>query len=184
MFPGVEQRRKGFNNCIKLVFDQMEFSQAMSDAYSGLYYLSLASEKLGLIPKMPYEENYEAMYEIRFKFFRNIPAPNYINFDSYETIKETDLEFEVPELLKRAKDWMMSAKSRLAQMSSVPEDIRNTEVYSNEYLESVMKLIVRNSMNVAKISMMTMGGKTPPPKTRIFVDLTNSMNILPALEVK
>jgi len=94
------------------------------------------------------------------------------------------MELEVPELLKRAKDWMMSPKSRLAQMSSVSEDIRNTEVYSNEYLESFMKLIVRNSMNVAKISMMTMGGKTPPPKTRLLVDHTNSMNILPALEVK
>jgi len=63
MFPGVEQRRKGFNKGTRLVFDQMEFSQALTDAYSGLYYLTLASEKLGLIPKMPYEENYEAMYE-------------------------------------------------------------------------------------------------------------------------
>jgi hypothetical protein len=58
------------------------------------------------------------------------------------------------------------------------------DVYSNEYLESVQKLIVRNSLNVAKISMMTMGGKSPPKKTRLLVDLSNSINICPALEIK
>lgn len=65
---------------------------------------------------------------------------------------------------------MMNGKNRLAQMSSVGENCRNMDAYSNEYLEQVMKLIVRNSLNVAKVSMMTMGGKTPPAKTRLLVD--------------
>ena len=49
MFPMVEERRKNLKLGQKLIFDQMEFSQAMCDVYNGLYNLVVACEKLGLI---------------------------------------------------------------------------------------------------------------------------------------
>ena len=53
----------------------------------------------------------------------------------------------------------MQGKFLLAQIASLPEAVRNAQCYSNEYLSSLQKLVIRNSLNVAKISMMTMGGK-------------------------
>jgi hypothetical protein len=63
---------------------------------------------------MPYEENYEAMYGTRFKFFKNIPAPTYIPYDDYDSSKQNEQEKDVSELLKNARDWMRSGKDRLA----------------------------------------------------------------------
>jgi hypothetical protein len=78
----------------------------------------------------------------------------------------------------------MEGKATLVNMAETPIELRNGEHYPKEYLEKLQKLIVRNSLNIAKVQMMTMGGKPLPEKLRLVVDQANSMTVMPALELK
>jgi hypothetical protein len=76
------------------------------------------------------------------------------------------------------------SKDTIGKMLALPENMRNTMVYTDEYLSNLQKLTVRNSLNVVKIMMMTAGGKTLDPKMRILPDYTNSLQLCLALQIK
>ena len=149
--------------CVRLLIDEVDFANALQDVYTGLTFLSLACTTLGLIKPLPYPENEEAIYRARFKLFEKVVVPQFIKYEKFVEDRKRILDNqEAPDMLNSAKHFLMEGKATLARMAEVPVELRNGEHYSKEYLEKLMKLIVRNSLNIAKVQMMTIGGKQLP----------------------
>ena len=64
-----QQTRKKFTQPMKLLFDQIEFYQAMNDNYKGLRRFIQACHLKGIIKPLPYEGEDKLVYENRFAPF-------------------------------------------------------------------------------------------------------------------
>ena len=89
------------------------------------------------------KQSYDTRFDV-FKKYCNFPT--YFSFEDYTSMKDKLLELSSEKLGDAAKDKFMAAMKTFKTLQSIDTGIRNIDGISNEHLEKVMKLCVKNSL--------------------------------------
>ena len=113
---------------MKLLFDQLEYIQAMTDNYKGLRRIIQACQLKGIIKPFPYEGEEKLVYQNRFGMFAKVPVPRYIPYEKYrDQVDEENARPDVFEaLLADAKMLLTASSTRIGKLASTDEEMRNT----------------------------------------------------------
>lgn len=88
----------------RLMCDQLEFSQAMTDAYQGLYYIAVAALVRKGIKPYNWPEVDEQVFGARFKLFARVPVPKYVDYETFAgNLKHDEQNMSLDQLLAEGK---------------------------------------------------------------------------------
>ncbi len=91
----------------RLMCDQLEFCQAMTDAYQGLYYIAVvAVVKKGIKP-YNWPEVDEQVFFARYKLFASVPVPRFVDYKTFiSNLQHEIIEFTEEQLITEAKGFL------------------------------------------------------------------------------
>jgi hypothetical protein len=121
-FPWFNERREKYSEFQKMAVDQYEYADGMSDVYRGLYFLTYAMRRSGVITdhNKQYDDNEKCQnilqnnYTQRFDAFKEVMFPRYRSFEEYIQLSTKDLK-EKPdeEIFTECKQLLMNGKQIL-----------------------------------------------------------------------
>lgn len=180
------KRRKKMNPLQKLVWDQFQFFHALQELYSASAFLFLLLMKDGHI-KNPLRsmfakekgENFveKNTYRRRFYLFKYLNFPRYQEYEEYEKLYNKAFD-ESTEATTLMREHFMNGMKIINQIKSTDENLRNTDMLSNETLDDLCKIAANNLLLLMKIQT-----RPQDKKVNIVVDI-HSNEWLPKVDVE
>lgn len=119
----------------KLMCDQLEVCQAMTDAYQGLYFIAVAAVVKRGIKPYNWPEIDEQVFFARYKLFASVPVPRFVDYKTFiSNLKHEIAEFSVEQLINEAKGYLNVAQQRIGRLAGLDESMRNSLHWSQEKL--------------------------------------------------
>jgi hypothetical protein len=181
------KRRRKMTPLQKLVCDQFVFFNALQEFYSATAFLFLLLMKEGHIQnplRGIFAKDKEAnfvernTYRRRFYLFKYLNFPRYHEYDEYEKLYNKVFEEDTQEAITLKRNHYLKGMKLLNQVKSTEEDLRNTDVLSNEILDELCKIAANNLL-------VLMRAQNPPAgqKPKIVIDV-HSNEWLPMINVQ